>query len=203
MDPIDLTPMQRDALREIGNIGAGHAATALSQLVGKPISLTNPTLQIVGLAEVPRALGGPEQLVGAVYSRLLGDLAGGILFMATRDSSLALVDLMHGWPVGTSKTFGRDEEALLTHVVSVLSSAYLAAIARMADLSVLPGTPAFVLDMAGAILEAVTAELGMQVEHAVVVRTTFMDEETSVDAALFFLPDPGSLQVILTRVGVI
>lgn len=203
MDPNDLTPMQLDALREIGNIGAGHAATALSQLVGKPISLTNPTLEIVGLAEVPRALGGPEQLVGAVYSRLLGDLAGGILFMATRDSSLALVDLLHGWSVGTSKTFGRDEEALLTHVVSVLSSAYLAAIARMADLSVLPGTPAFVLDMAGAILEAVTAELGMTVEHAVVVRTTFMDEETSVDAALFFLPDPGSLQVILTRVGVI
>jgi chemotaxis protein CheC len=175
----------------------------LSQLVGKAISLTNPTLEVIPLRDVPRALGGPERLVGAVYSRLLGDLAGGILFMAQRDSSLALVDLMHGWRVGTSKSFGHEEEQLLTHVVSVLSSAYLAAVARMADLSVLPGTPSFVLDMAGAILQVVTAELSMKAESAVLVRTTFTDEETSVDVALFFLPDPDSLQTILARVGVI
>lgn len=199
----DLSELQLDALGEVGNIGAGHAATALSQLMGRPIGLTNPELELIPFGEVSRVVGGAEKLVGAVYSRLLGDIEGGVLFMAARDSSLAICDLMHSRPVGTAKSFGRDEEALLSHVASILTAAYLAAVARLADLSVLPSTPSFALDMAGAILEVATTEIGMKAESALLLRTSFIDEETSVDAMLFFLPDPDSLDVILGRLGVI
>ncbi len=197
----NLSDMQLDALREVGNIGAGHAATALSQLVDKPIDLTYPELEIVPIGDVPKVFGGPEQLVGAIYLRLLGDISGGILFMMPRDSALALIDLMHSRSTGTSKSFGHDEEALVTHVASILASAYIAAIARMADLNILPSTPSFVLDMAGAILEVAITEVGMTADSALFVRTSFADESTSVDAGLFFLPDPESLKVILGRLG--
>ncbi len=197
-----LTPLQLDALREVGGIGAGHAATALSQLVDRPISLEVPRLEILDLAQVPHVFGGPERLVGAVYARLLGDLSGGVLFMAGRAAALAIVDLMHGHEVGTAKSMGHDEEALFRHVASILISAYLAAIARLADLDVLPSAPAMAFDMAGALLEGIIAEVGMESSQAVLVRTSFVDESHTVDAALFFVPNPDSLAVILGRLGI-
>lgn len=199
----NLSDIQLDALRETGSIGAGHAATALSQLVGHGIEIEVPTLDVVEIGQVPHVFGGPETLVGAVYVRLLGDLGGGMLFVAPRTSSLALVDLMRSRPVGTAKSFGADEEALVTHVAQILVSAYLAAVGRLADLNILPSKPSFALDMAGAILEAVTTEIGMRAETAVLQRTRFLDAETSVDAYLFFLPDPDSLEVLLGRLGVV
>ncbi len=197
----ELSDLQKDALREVGSIGAGHAATALSQLTGRPIDITVPRLELIPFSQVPHALGGPEQLVGAVYTRLLGDVDGGMLFMTPRDSSLALVDLLHNRAPGTTKSFGHDEERLITHVASILSAAYVAAIARLADLDVLPSSPLFALDMAGAILQVAMAEAGMKAENALLVRTTFNDEATSTDAILFFMPDPDSLEVILGRLG--
>lgn len=198
----NLNELQMDALREVGNIGAGHAATALSQMTGAPISLSNPSLELVEFSAVPQLLGGAERLVAASYCRLLGDIDGGMLLMAQRESALALVDLLHSREPGTTLSFGAEEERLLTHVSTVLSSAYLAAIARMTDMNLLPAPPSFVLDMAGAILEVATVETGMRAKMALLVRTSFFDERTTVDVMLFFLPDPDSLDVILGRLGI-
>jgi chemotaxis protein CheC len=199
----DLTELQLDALREVGSIGAGHAATALSQLVDHRIDLEVPQLELLPIGSVPDVFGGPETLVGAVYDRMLGDLGGGLLFVAPRDSSLALVDLMRNRPVGTAKSFGSEEEATITHVASILASSYIASIARLADLNILPARPSFALDMAGAILQVVTAEIGMRAENALLLRTRFFNDETTVDAYMFFLPDPDSLDVLLGRLGVV
>jgi chemotaxis protein CheC len=197
-----LTEMQIDALREVGGIGAGHAATALSQLVGHPIAIDVPTLDVVGIGEVPEIFGGPEALVAGVHVRLLGDLGGSMLFMAERSSALALVDLMRARPVGTSRSYGADEEALVTHVASILMSAYLAAIGRLADISLLPARASAALDMAGALMEAVTSAAAQHADVALLLRTRFHAAETSVDAYLFFLPDPDALEVLLGRLGV-
>jgi chemotaxis protein CheC len=197
-----LTDMQVDALREVGSIGAGHAATALSQLVGHPIFIDVPTLEVVGIGDVPELFGGPEALVAGVHVRLLGDLGGSMLFMAERASALALVDLMRSRAVGTARTFGADEEALVSHVASILMSAYLAAIGRLADISLLPARASSALDMAGALMEAVTSAVALHADVALLLRTRFHDAETSVDAYLFFMPDPDGLEVLLGRLGV-
>jgi len=197
-----LSEMQLDALRETGSIGAGHAATALSQLVGHAVTIDVPKLEVIGFGDVPELFGGPETLVAATFVRLLGDVGGSMLLVAPRASSLALVDLMRARPVGTSKTFGADEEALITHVSSILVAAYAAAISRLADVSLLPARPAFALDMAAALLEAVASEAELKADHAVLLRTRFHSEETAVDAYLFFLPDPTGLEVLLGRLGV-
>lgn len=203
MDPRSLTAIQRDALGEVGSIGAGHAATALSQMLGMPVDIDVPDLQVLSLPEVPTVLGGPENLVGAVYSRLLGDLGGGLLFILERDAFLHLADLLRSRAPGTSKSLGAAEEATVTHAASVLLSAYLAAVARLTELSTLPGPPEFAFDMSGAILEGVTTQIGLKAETAILVLTRFSTPETSVDAALFYLPDPDSLDVMLGRLGVL
>lgn len=203
MRPEALTPLQIDALRELGSIGAGHAATALSQLLDHPVDITVPEVKLVPVSNVPMVFGGPETLVGAVYARLLGDVSGGMLFIAPRDAMLTLIDLLRNREPGSTKSMNADEEALATHAASVLISAYLAAVSRLTDLSVLPSQPAFAFDMMGAILQVATMEIGMKADTAILVLTSFVDERAVVDAALFYLPDPESLDVILGRLGVV
>jgi chemotaxis protein CheC len=197
-----LSDMQADALRETGNIGAGHAATALSQLVGHMVSIDVPTLEVLGVGEVPELFGGPEVLVVGVHIRLLGDMGGSMLFMIERSSALALVDLMHARPIGSTRAFGPDEEALVSDVASTLASAYLAAVGRLANISLLPARASSTLDMSGAIMQTVTSDAAMRADVALLLKTRFYDADTSVDAYLFFLLDPASLGVLLGRLGV-
>jgi chemotaxis protein CheC len=197
-----LSDMQADALRETGNIGAGHAATALSQLVGHMVSIDVPTLEVLGVGEVPELFGGPEVLVVGVHIRLLGDMGGSMLFMVERSSALALVDLMHARPIGSARAFGPDEEALVSDVASTLASAYLAAVGRLANISLLPARASSTLDMSGAIMQTVTSDAAMRADVALLLKTRFYDADTSVDAYLFFLLDPASLGVLLGRLGV-
>ncbi|MHB1135817.1 MAG: chemotaxis protein CheC [Coriobacteriia bacterium] len=203
MDPRTLTEMQLDALGEAGSIGAGHAATALSQMLGMPVEIDVPKLEVLSVSEVPMILGGPESLVGAVYSRLLGDLGGGLLFVAARDALLELSDLLRSRAPGTSMSLGPAEEATVTHAATVLIAAYLAAVARLTGLSTLPGPAQFAFDMLGAILEGVTMQVGLKAENAILVLTRFSTPQMSVDASLFYLPDPDSLEVMLGRLGVL
>jgi chemotaxis protein CheC len=203
MRPDQLSEMQLDALRESGSIGAGHAATAMSQLVDHAVDIDVPKVEIIPIGRVPDLFGGPETLVAAVYSRIVGDIGGSMLFLAARGPSLLLVDMLRNRPVGSTRSFGKDEEALFTHSVSLLVSAYLAAVSRFTDLNALPARPAFSFDMAAAILEVVTAEAGLEADTALVLRTRFHDQETAVDAYLLFMPDSASLDTILARLGVV
>lgn len=203
MRPDELSPMQLDALRELGSIGAGHAATALSQLVDARVDLSIPNLQLLPVSDVPSVFGGAEALVAAAYHRLLGDLEGSILFVCPRQSALALFDLLRSREVGTTKAFGVEQEMLIGHVASILTSAYLAAIARMTDLNVLPAPASFAMDMAGGVLEIIAVQAGMKADVALLILTRFFNQDTTVDAYLFFMPDPDSLDVVLSRLGIV
>jgi chemotaxis protein CheC len=200
LGPLD--EVQVDALREAGSIGAGHAATALSQLVDRRISIEVPRVQVVDYGDVPDVFGGPEALVAAVHIALLGEIGGSMLLVVPHDGALALVDLMRGRASGTTRSLGADERALVTHAASLIVSAYVSAIGRLADVSMLPAGPAFALDMAEALLESVTSDMSMRCEDVLLLLTRFIDEETSVDAYLFFLPEPAGLEVLLCRLGV-
>lgn len=196
-----LTELQLDALREVGSIGAGHAATALSQLVDRPVGLQVPTIKVIDLSDVPYVFGGPSQLVCAVYARLMGDIGGGILFLSTEEAALSMVDLLRGHETGSAQHLDVDEEDTLINAIGILLAAYLAAVARMADLNVAAAPPVLAVDMAGAILATVATEVDMRDEQAVLVSTAFPGHDDSVDAALFFLPDPDSILTILGRLG--
>ena len=206
MEPQALSELQMDALTEIGSIGAGHAATALSQLVDHAITLEVPRLELLSVKQIPTIFGGPEALAAGVYSQLLGDLEGSILFVISRESALCLIDMLHNREVGTTKALSRPDEQMLEHTAAIVGSSYIAAIARMTDLSVLPSKPLFAFDMVGGILEAVAIDVGMLGDEALLLRTEFVsdgsaEEPDVIDAYLLFLPSPDSLGVLLGRLG--
>lgn len=199
---LELKDIQRDALLEIGSIGAGHAATALSELVDQKVMIDVPKLDIIEVHNVPQLMGGPETLVAAVFIRVLGDVRGSMLFLVPRDSALSMVDLLQGHDLGTTKVIGETDEELLKQTGNILAMAYLNSLTRLTDLVFLPSPPAFAFDMAGAILDSMMAEAGMTAEYAIVVSAEFVHIAGRVNAMLFFLPKPDSLETILARLGV-
>src|SRR5256885_12175189 len=103
-DVRDLKELQIDALREVANIGAGHAATALSQLTNRKIMISVPQINIVRLEEVPDLLGTPQDVVAAVLMHMLGDLTGRTLLLFPESVARRVCDMLLRRPSGTTPT---------------------------------------------------------------------------------------------------
>jgi len=200
--PERLTPLQIDALREVGNIGAGHAATALSEILGRRFSLSPPVLQTVLAGEVSFAFGIAKTLVGATCARVSGDMHGAVLIIATCDTLLELCDIAEGRAPGATRLFGAAEEALVVKAGTILAEKYVGAISQLAGLDARLEHAVFELDFAGTILQEATAKVTGGAPWAALVRTTLSAEGQSFDVAVVFVPEQESLSVLFERLGV-
>lgn len=194
--------MQLDALREIGNVGAGNAATALSQIINNKIDMTVPEVAILPLGEVPEVVGGPDAMVAGVYLRVFGLAPGSILFLLPRDSAFYLVDMLMGRSQGETQRLNSMDESALMEIGNILAGAYLNALSHFTKLTLLPSIPALAVDMAGAILSVILSQLGQMGDHALVIETEFTTDNDGVKGHFFLIPDPGSLSTILAAIGV-
>ena len=201
-DILELSPVQLDALREIGNVGAGNSATALSQIINHRIDMNVPQVSIVPITEVPDLVGGPDVMVAGVFLRVYGAAPSNILFLLPQESAFYLVDMTLGKPHGEPKTLDFMDESALMEIGNILAGAYLNALFNLTKLSLLPSIPALAMDMAGAILSVVLIQLGQMGDHALVIETEFQADEDGIKGHFFLVPDPGSLDTILTAVGV-
>lgn len=202
MDIAQLTDEQMDALQEISNIGMGHAATALSQLIARTIHLSVPKLRVLDITTVPQALGGAEQLVFGIYLRILGDARGNILLIFPRQSACQLVEKLLMKPVSATTPFDEMELSTLKEVGNILASAFLNALGRVLRMTLIPSIPLICHDMAGAVVDHVLVDLGMVGDRAVMIETDFQAENDPITGHLFLLPDPTSLGLILDTIGV-
>ena len=125
-DARGLKELQLDALREVANIGAGHAATALSQMTNRTIMISVPEVNVRPLEEVTDLLGSPDAVIAAVLMQMMGDLTGRALVLFPEDSARSLCDILLSRAPGTSSTFGPMEQSGLKEVGNILVSAYIA-----------------------------------------------------------------------------
>lgn len=202
-DILKLTTIQLDALREVGNVGAGNAATALSQIINRKIEMTVPEVAILPLGDVPDVVGGPDIMVAGVYLRVFGPAPSSILFLLPRESAFALVDMLMGRERGLTNRLDAMDESALLEIGNILAGAYLNALSFFTRFTLLPSIPALAMDMAGAILSVILIQLGQMGDHALVIETEFTTEgDGGVKGHFFLIPDPGSLGTILTAIGV-
>ena len=199
---LNLSVMQLDALREIGNVGAGNAATALSQIINRKIDMTVPQVSILPLGDVPDVVGGPDAMVAGVYLRVYGPAPGSILFLMPRDSAFYLVDMLMGREQGFTTSLNSMDESALMEIGNILAGAYLNSLSFFTKLTLLPSIPALAMDMAGAILSVILSQIGTMGDHALVIETEFTTEFEGVKGHFFLIPDPGSLSIILSAIGV-
>lgn len=197
-----LNPIQLDALREIGNIGAGHAATVLSQLLGERIAMTVPDIKLIPLAKAGEIVGGSERVVVGIYLRVFGDAPSSILFIFPRTSAMQLVDILVGRKFGTTNLFREYEQSALKEIGNILTGAFLYALSTFTGLIMMPSVPAYAMDMAGAILGTVLIEMGTVAEYALIIETEFKAKEQESRGHFFLLPDLDTLETLLNAIGV-
>lgn len=204
-DPRTLNAVQRDALREVANIGAGHAATALSQMTGSPIMISVPTVHVAPLGDIAPQLAAGNDLVAAVLMDVMGDLTGRTLLVLPKPTVLRLAERMLRRPLGASVALGEMERSALREAGNILSGAYLNALSDFMSLVVLPSPPVLTLDRASAVLTPSFLRLDAVAEYVFVVETEFIMQDVADRLHGFFLllPDPPSLGLILraTRVA--
>jgi chemotaxis protein CheC len=204
-DPRALTAVQRDALREVANIGAGHAATALSQMTGSPIMISVPTVHVAPLGEVAPQLAPGEDPVAAVLMDMLGDLTGRTLLVFPKATVMRIAERMLRRPLGSSVALGALERSAVMEAGNILSGAYLNALSDFMGLVLLPSPPTLAIDAAAAVVTPAFLRLEQAAEFVFVVETEFMVQDVAERLRGFFLllPDPPSLRALLraTRLG--
>ena len=197
-----LSEAQLDVLREIGNVGAGNSATALSRLIKYRIEMNVPHVALVPIEEVPEFVGGPELVVAGIFLRVYGKAPSNILFLIPRESAFALVDTLYGRERGATSEFDLMDESALMEIGNILAGSYLNAFYSFTGISMLPSVPALAVDMAGAILNVVLVQLGELGDHALLIETNFVANDRSISGHFFLVPDPGSLGCSMDAVGV-
>ena len=204
MDDIrSLKALQLDALREVANIGAGHAATALSQMIGGTIMISVPTINVSRLEEVPPQISAPEEPVAAVLMHMLGDLTGRTLLVFPKPTAARLASLMLRRP-GSSEELGEMEQSAIKEAGNILSSAYMNALSDFMGMMLLPSPPSLAIDMSTAVLTTAYLQFGTDRDYVFCVESEFFMTDVNEKLRGFFLllPDPASLQAILRAVRV-
>lgn len=201
MKELILTDNQKDALREIGNICSGNAATALSQLLNKKINIVVPRILFLPIEDVPEAVGGADALVAGLVLRVLGDLPGTILFIFSQRDALALASLMTGKPVSNGSVIADLERSALKEIGVILANAYLGALGSFVGVGLVPAVPELIVDMAGAMVDYILIELSCTSQYALLIESEFQEVTTSVTGHFFLIPNPAGLEIILKAIG--
>jgi chemotaxis protein CheC len=197
----DLRDLELDALKEVANVGAGHAATALSQLTNRRIMIDVPKVQIRPIEEAASAVDG-SGVVAAILMHVLGDLTGRSLMLFEKDCALRLADMLLNREPGTTRVFGELEQSSLKETANILTGAYLNGLSDLLGLMLIPSVPSLAIDLCAAVLSTTYLSFGHDRGYVIILDTRFRFEpgDASMSGHFVLLPDPGSLSVILKAV---
>lgn len=191
-----------DVLKEVGNIGAGNAATALSQLLNKPIDMAVPKVQLLNFEEITDKVGGAEELVYAVFLRVEGEAPGNLFFILSPEAAMNLLNRVAGIEISDKMELGEMELSALSEIGNILAGSYLSSLADFTSLSMYPTVPALAMDMAGAILGYGLLQFGQMGDDALLIDTTFFEGQNEIEGQFFLIPDPESFPKIFKSLGV-
>lgn len=194
-----LTPIQLDFLKELTNIGGGNAATALSQMVDRPIKMEVPMVKNFPYERLFSDIIEEEEKVDAVSIRILGDAPGNFLLVLKEEDALDLIHMILG--KNTQKFLDDMGVSALQEVCNILCSSYINALSRLLNITLISSVPAFAQDMFGAILPTAYIEAGQIEEHLLVIENYFLVNNNRIKAHLFFIPHPGSLDKIFSTMN--
>ena len=202
MEDIKLKDIQLDALREVANIGAGHAATALSQMIGGRIMISVPRITMTPLEEVPRQLSAPEEPIAAVLMHMLGDLTGRTLLIFPTATAKRLAELMLRRPINVDEDLNDLEQSAVKEAGNILSAAYMNALSEFMGMMLLPSPPSLAVDMWSAVITTAYLQFAAEPSFVVCVESEFLMEDSAerLRGLFLLLPDPASLQAILRAV---
>ncbi len=197
-----LNKLQLDALKEIGTVGAGNAATSLSTLLGQRVNINVPDAQVVAIEEIPGKIGAADELVTVLLFEVDGTVDGVIMLLFTVAEAKKLAGLLLAKSFGQVDLLDEMTVSTLKEIGNVTTGAYLNALAGVTKLKLTHSIPNYASDMLGSILDAVLIKLALDASDAVVIENEHQLGTESIKGYILFIPDQKGLQTILKSLGV-
>ncbi len=198
----ELSSLEIDTLREIGSIGTGNAATALSEMLGQPIRITLPEVRIMGYNEAIEWIGGPESITAGVLVKISGQMNGIMLSVQSLDFVNLVLDSMLDEKITDYEELRELERSALIEIGNIMISTFINALSGLADINLELTVPSLTVDMQGAILAVPMAEYGGQTDYLMTIGGNFVCEDKEVPCRLLLSPDIRSLNFLLRKLGV-
>lgn len=189
-----------DVLKELGNIGAGNAMTALSQMLGCKVDMRVPQIRLLEFKEVGAIMGGEEQIMVGVLLGVEGDITGSMMFLVEQHSAKHLIGKLMMGMVPEGDEFSEMELSAMKEVGNIITGAYLNSLSVITHLKIFPTPPELAVDMAGAILSVPAIEFGIMGDHLLLIQSQFFDE-VEIDGYFILIPDLDSYERILGSLG--
>ena len=210
-DMASFNERQLDAIREVGNIGTGNAATALSGLLSRMIHMDVPQTELVSIYELGEHYGDPMQIVGAVFVRSTGGFNCSLIFIQPEEDAKLMVELLLKQQFGTFIPFSEVPQDItdsaLTEVGNIVLSSFLSSINMLLSSQYQISVPGVAHDMLSSILDVVASIYGQMGETALLVNTVLkvegLDEGRRISGHIILIPDPDALDILLRKLKVI
>jgi chemotaxis protein CheC len=197
-----LSDMHIDVLREIGNIGAGNAATSLAGLLNRKIDMKAPVVRIMDIANVDNALGGPETPVVAILVELSDDIRGVMMFIVSQHfTKMILKSLLNEENVDCMRLTDMERSAI-SEIGNIMIGSYVSAISELANLKIKISVPAVTSDMVGSLLTVPAAEMGAVSDEIIFVEDDFKNSNNSISANMMLVPSLDSVEKLMNGLGI-
>lgn len=196
----NLNPIHYDVLREIGNIGAGNATTALAQLINMKIDMSVPKVALTPFKEIADIIGSEETILAGILLQLEGDVSGMMMFLLHLESAHHLVNVLMGNPIDKTDDFSEMEYSALNEIGNIISGSYLSALSSLTRLTITASVPSLSVDMAGALLSVPAIEFGKIGDKVLLIQTQF-GEDDFVNGYFLMIPELDSYDKILESLG--
>lgn len=197
----ELNSMHLDALREIGNIGSGNAATSLSALLDRPVTMSTPRVSILEMSDVVERLGGPEELLVGLLLALDGDVSGMIMFLLQKDFAHMVLGTLLGTDISALELGDEMSLSAMREVGNIMAASYLNALSALSGLHIGLSVPSLCVDMAGAILSVPTIYYADLSDRMILVEDELGSNDKRARSHILLIPEAASLQRLMGSLG--
>lgn len=198
----DMSNLEIDVLREIGSIGTGNAATALSEVLSQKVQMKLPEVRILGYNEAIKDLGGAESIVAGVMVAMSGEINGIMLFILRLDFINIILGRLLSREIKEYNQLNDIETSALVEICNIIISSYVSAICKLSDISISLSVPSISINMLGGIMSVPMAKLGEHSDKLMTIGGKFVCNNQEVYSSLLLLPEIDSLNYLLQKLGV-
>lgn len=196
-----INEMYPDVLREIGNIGAGNATTAVANMLGLRIDMKVPNVEFIEVEKIGGVIGSEEQIVVGIMLGIETDIEGSMMFLMDVPSAHHLVNRMMMRDPDYDAEFDEMDMSAIKEIGNIIAGSYLSAISGLTNLTITPTVPFVAIDMAAAILSVPAIQFGMQGDNALIIETE-MGDDVDINGYFILMPEGDSYSKILSALGV-
>lgn len=198
----EVNNMYLDVLRELGNIGAGNATSAIANMLGMKMDMHVPSIRLMEVSKLGMAIGEEDETIVGIFLEVEKDINGSMMFLMEIPSARYLVNKLMMQDTSADTPFGEMELSALKEVGNIIAGSYLSALSSLTNLVILPSIPYIAVDMAASILSVPAIEFGQYGDNALLIQTEIC-ADIEINGYFILMPEQDSYEKILTALGIV